>query len=857
MTNRFPNLYQKPRRNKAPGLSAMSLVVLLLVIMALALCWGLYRDYRLTLDRAESRLQLQVRAFTNAFDMAFVGADHALRELRDEIENSTAPAASLPGLRQMMFRHMLESSYLTSTSFYDTRGDVLVSVGEGTVDSSATTAWLNEMLERRIQSRLSIRDGDLAAAVLVERRGEGPVGVLVTRLDREAVLFQLESGDLYTQQRLLLVDADNHAELISETLEEPALSPQALVSSLPLESFGTRNQMLERDGYLIAIRQMTQQPLRAVATLDTRHVLDSWARRAAVASAVFVILALLSLAFLRYWRKSALREHAISNDLFRLYQAVEQMPSSVLVTDLNSRIIFVNASFLERTGYRMSEVLGQKPSILASGKTPDTTWQSLWQSLTQGLSWEGEFINRMKDGRERIEQQLIAPVQNVDGQISSYISISTDVTEKRDAERRLKRYREIVNVSDELLAMVGVDYTYQQVNRRHEEYLGVTRRRIEGRALQDIYGDKVFEEEIKPFVDRVARGDTVVEEKWVDFAGVGSRFCRVTGKPVLENGDSVETIAVSMVDLTARRESEEALSLSESRFRTLSENLPQGLFEADSDGRILYANRRCGEIFGRELRELADGSWVSSFCGEDRQRILESWDNCIATAQPRWSAKARLLTPQGEERWVALSARRYQGGERIAARYIGTLRDITEETRSRKLLESKNIELARLSTTDMLTGLNNRANIEHLLEKEVHRFERYGSCCAVIMMDVDHFKAVNDTCGHAVGDEVLRRVGSLLGQSTRRSDHAGRWGGEEFLVVCANTSLEGARQLAENLRARIATAAFPVVGEKTCSFGVAAIRPGDSPRELLGRADAALYRAKHAGRNRVDVETLN
>ncbi|SEF79693.1 sensor domain-containing diguanylate cyclase [Marinobacterium lutimaris] len=853
MSNRLFSLVPKPISVKAPGAAVIAVLVMLLGAMALGLAWGLYWDYRQTLDKAAGRMQLQVRAFTNAFDMAFAGADHSLHEVREELESGNLTAQDQPALRREMFRHILESPYLNSLTLYGVDGNLQVSVGERS-STPGMPVWLAQMLEGRIQSQMNVRAGQLAAAVLVQRYGEEPSGVLVAELDRDAVLAELESGRFYTHQQLFMVDVSNHVEPITAS-DNDLTATLGLIKALPLQDFNTRNQVLDQGGELIAIRQVRQQPLRAVAVLDSTHVLLPWMRRSLVVLGGFMFIGVLSLVFMRYWRLSARREQQTNNALYRLYQAVEQMPCSVMVTDLNRRISYVNKSFVQRTGYRMDEILGQEPDILLSERTPDTVRDELRRAVSQHLSWEGELVTRMKDGQERIEELLISPVQDVDGEVSCNISISTDVTDKRDAETRLLRYREIVNVSDELLAMLGTDYRYRQVNRRHLDYLGLSREEIEGHHVKDLYGQQEFEREIKPFVDRIAEGERIVQEKWIEFSGLGKRFIRVTGKPVIASGDRIDTVAISMVDLTARRESEEALSLSEARFRVLSDNLPQGLFEADSRGRILYANRRCREIFGRDLRDLDDENWVNSLQEQDRQRVTDSWRNCIAAAEGHWACQARLLTETGEQRWVAFSARRYQGTGQGDQRYIGTLRDITEETRSRELLERKNSELARLSTTDMLTGLSNRANIEQLLEKEVHRFERYGSCCAVIMMDVDHFKAVNDTCGHAVGDEVLRRVGKLLTQSTRRSDHAGRWGGEEFLVVCSHSTAEGARQLAENLRQKIAATEFPVIGEKTCSFGVAAIRPGDSAREMLARADDALYRAKHAGRNRVELET--
>ena len=125
---------------------------------------------------------------------------------------------------------------------------------------------------------------------------------------------------------------------------------------------------------------------------------------------------------------------------------------------------------------------------------------------------------------------------------------------------------------------------------------------------------------------------------------------------------------------------------------------------------------------------------------------------------------------------------------------------------------------------------------------------------SVILMDLDHFKLVNDTYGHQVGDQVLVAVANLLRQGSREIDVVGRWGGEEFLLICRDTDLTGATILAEKLCRLISDHTFTTVGKKTGSFGVACLRSTEDTDTLIARADSALYRAKHSGRNRVAVE---
>ncbi len=166
-------------------------------------------------------------------------------------------------------------------------------------------------------------------------------------------------------------------------------------------------------------------------------------------------------------------------------------------------------------------------------------------------------------------------------------------------------------------------------------------------------------------------------------------------------------------------------------------------------------------------------------------------------------------------------------------------------------LESDHKVIERLSVTDKLTQLYNRTKIDELFLLELGKARRYGNVLSVVLLDLDHFKEVNDTYGHQAGDLVLRNLAETLRRNVRESDHVGRWGGEEFVILAPSTDLEQARALAEKLRVAIAGHDFAEVGHKTASFGVATWRDGDDEDSMTKRADECLYMAKGEGRNRV------
>lgn len=174
---------------------------------------------------------------------------------------------------------------------------------------------------------------------------------------------------------------------------------------------------------------------------------------------------------------------------------------------------------------------------------------------------------------------------------------------------------------------------------------------------------------------------------------------------------------------------------------------------------------------------------------------------------------------------------------------------------SRERLSDANARLERLARTDSLTGLFNRRYVTEQLTRLCTSARRHHVPVAVLMIDIDHFKRLNDTFGHAAGDDAIRHVADRLAASLRTEDIAGRWGGEEFVIVLPHTAHDEAVAVAERLRAEVAGSPLPIgAGDDVVSLSVSigvAERPGDVPEALVHRADLALYAAKRAGRNRV------
>ncbi len=172
-----------------------------------------------------------------------------------------------------------------------------------------------------------------------------------------------------------------------------------------------------------------------------------------------------------------------------------------------------------------------------------------------------------------------------------------------------------------------------------------------------------------------------------------------------------------------------------------------------------------------------------------------------------------------------------------------------------QLLERKTVELEKMAATDSLTKLYNRHVLTTIFEKEKAKAKRNKIPLSFVMLDIDHFKKINDTLGHLTGDSVLIKLAKILTAHVRAADTIGRWGGEEFIIILPETDLEGAAILAEKLRKTIELSDFENAKSITASFGVAQCQEEDTMEILIEKADKALYVAKENGRNRVCKET--
>ena len=295
-------------------------------------------------------------------------------------------------------------------------------------------------------------------------------------------------------------------------------------------------------------------------------------------------------------------------------------------------------------------------------------------------------------------------------------------------------------------------------------------------------------------------------------------------------------------------------------YRQLFDNLYDGVYYVDRDRKIVFWNQGAERISGLNAAEV-----VGKTCGEQVLDHLDQNDFHLCANRCPLVHAVETGEPTVGRVWL-----RHRDGWRIAVdvhimpvhdtggRIIGAV-EVFRDASSIVALETALAKLRDLAMKDPLTKVANRRHLDDLLDLQVDMSRRAGLPFSVIMADLDHFKRVNDTWGHPVGDQVLVWFADLAKLLCRTGDTVGRFGGEELLILLPESHLDTAAAVAERLRAAVAQQAPPgglAAGAVTVGLGVAEMTAGDTVEAILHRVDEALYRAKAHGRNRVETQSL-
>lgn len=311
-------------------------------------------------------------------------------------------------------------------------------------------------------------------------------------------------------------------------------------------------------------------------------------------------------------------------------------------------------------------------------------------------------------------------------------------------------------------------------------------------------------------------------------------------KPV-DLGKLSETIRTIAENIRTSKELKQTNKLLEEYKNAVDES--NIVCKTDANGKIIYVNDEFCKISGYQRTELLGQKHDAILHLEKQESVLKNLQATI-TSKKIWKGVLEHRRKNHISYFADVTIVPLLGMDECINEFIYIGHNITELIALTKKLND-------LSNTDALTQIYNRMAFNNILETELIRAKRYRTDLSLIMFDIDHFKNVNDTYGHMIGDEVLKTIVEIISGSIRTIDFFARWGGEEFMILLPETNSEAALELAERLRVEIASYNFKTAGRVTASFGVASLKDDVHADALATRVDNALYMSKNNGRNRV------
>jgi diguanylate cyclase (GGDEF)-like protein/PAS domain S-box-containing protein len=834
-------------------------------LLALGLTWWLLLSM-LQAERAQAQDSAvqRVRGMTRAFEAHTRSALRQVDQTARFVAYSYQQQAAALDLDAIMRQSGPATPGVVGLHVADAQGNVVASTVSGPMVNVADREHFKVHVNGRFDGLFVSKPvlGRLSKrwTVQMSRRIEGADGRFlgVTIVSADPVYFTSFYNEQQFGQRglvsLIGLDGVVRGRRIGEQVwYGTANAVAALPRALGRSAEGVLQDTSQVDGRArwVGYRQLDGYPLVVLAGLDEQEVLVAYEMHratvlrlmATVSAAVVLLLA--GLAWLL--RRLQASHLAAARAEKRIRAIADNIPALVAYIDREGHYRFTNAYYAAKYGKAADLFVGRPVKEMLG----ESAYGQLQPHLEAALRGESRRFERhaTEHGLDMHFLVRYEPDTNEQGEVVGVHVVSLDITERKQAEllheaseRRLKLVADHVPA---LISHLDADGCYLYANRHFERLLGIDPSQLIGRPLAQAR-DAGYVAQVAPAVQAVLSGHEVEFESTLLIDGV-QRYFQQHYVPDVDDAQRVNGFYSITFDITERMQDRERLADSERRLQNIADNLPVLISYIDRDRQLRFLNRTFKTWMGLEPA-LAIGHDLEEVVGPElfaqRAPYLER-----ALAGERVSFAVESVA-QGVKRHLQTD---YVPDLRADGSVAGVYTLSTDVTH----LKEVERRLSAMARTDTLTGLPNRLHFHERLGAAQARQRRSGKGLALLYLDVDRFKRINDAHGHAGGDVVLKEFGQRLRRCVRETDTVARLAGDEFVIL-----LEGLREAAEAEKvARKVLAAFdaPVaLGEQSLAvatsigvvFDEAAQR---SPDDLLATADEALYRAKRLGRGRVQV----
>ena len=521
---------------------------------------------------------------------------------------------------------------------------------------------------------------------------------------------------------------------------------------------------------------------------------------------------------------------------------VESAGDAIIGVAADGRIFSWNGGAERLYGYRAEEMVGQHVERLAANDAGRAEILAVWQRAVSGVKHQEHDAVRARSSGEPIDVHVqVRAVEDSQGAVIGWSVTTRDISErKRLAEQladQVETYGAIarslpqgsVTVFDRALRVVAAEGELLQL-------LGIANEAVIGRSVTEATSAQ-NREALERIYKRALEGESSEFE-----AKRAGRTLMIRVAPLRDARAQISGGLVLSLDVTEQRQKADQLQRAKLLLDATIENIPDGVVLLDMDRQVLFANDAFATMFGLERDQLVglDRARFYALVSEQFEQPADFRGHLQTSALGKRSPSEFVI--HRPKRRVLRVELKPVGGVTEAG-YLAIWRDVTHES---DLLAQR----GREALTDVLTGITNRRGAEAALQAAVAQAQRAGTPLSVAMLDIDHFKRINDLHGHGVGDAVIQAVAKALSAEARASDLVARWGGEEFIAVLP-IGREGARAFCERVRLAIGALSLPSRVRVTISAGFATNGNVTCAGTLVQQADQRLYEAKLGGRDRV------
>ncbi|HUQ29463.1 MAG TPA: PAS domain-containing protein [Usitatibacter sp.] len=545
--------------------------------------------------------------------------------------------------------------------------------------------------------------------------------------------------------------------------------------------------------------------------------------------------------------KEAQQQLAAREEELRFF--AENIPEAIAYVDFERGCTFVNNVFLESRGFTREYALGKFPEEAY----PPEVYTEVKPHLDRvqgGEESSYERFMKLPSGAERWMRVRLSPRRDGSGKVIGYYAVSTDIHEIKLAQAQIedkeRQLRQVIDSIPTPMCYVDADTHYRYVNDAFLEYIGRPAAEIIGESVRSVLGEDRWQL-MAPYLDRVRNGESLTVERLVRFANGKSRWMTVRLTPRIAGNRYLGYYATTS-DIHEQKVVEEQLRRAHTIMSAHFDNTPLAVIEWDVDLRVARWSGQADAIFGWTAPDMLGrkfSEWRHIY-EEDEPTAARMIRDLVEGRTPHATVRHRNYRKDGSVIWVEW----HNSALRDASGRVISILSLAQDVSSRIQAEER---LQYMATHDGLTGLPNSVLLHDRLASALSRAHRSNLRVGVMFLDLDHFKDVNDTLGHRVGDLLLKELARRIRAALRQSDLLARISGDEFVVVLEDLPDEGSPERVARMILEEVRRPFHVEGNEihvSGSLGLA-LHPDDGvdAETLLKNADAAMYHAKELGRN--------